>query len=29
MNLEEEDDKGGANGQVLEGGLENFGDIDY
>jgi len=26
MNLEEEDDKGGADGEVLEEGSDDFGD---
>ena len=29
MNLEEEDDKDGADGEVLEEGLDDFGDIEY
>ena len=29
MNLEEEGDKDGAEGEVLEEGLDDFGDIDY
>ena len=29
MNLEEEGDKDGAEREVLEEGLDDFGDIDY